>query len=238
MNTDLFHIYPTDGYVNGLRGNFPFGEVSSGGSTTTSNGSRKGQNVFPGAPNSTAFEPIDESKGDFARTYFYMCTRYYTEDNSWKTWDMSIKTDLNTWAKNMLLQWHHEDPVSSKEINRNNQVFLIQGNRNPFIDSPVYADCIWGTGDCSATNSFVTTSTPTSTHIYPNPATDFFIIENEELIPSATVLRIVNSNGQDIFKSTHIQNSEVVNCKNWPAGWYFIFMTDGKNYKSLRFQKN
>lgn len=145
MYTDIFHLYPTDGYVNGQRGNFPFGEVSNADWTST-NGSKKGSNSYPGY-SGTVFEPIDEYKGDFARTYFYMATRYYDQMYTWS----NVVTNgtqypaYEEWVVNLLFQWHANDPVSEKEINRNNVIFeKYQHNRNPFIDHPEYALSIWG----------------------------------------------------------------------------------------------
>ena len=74
MYSDLFHLYPTDGYVNGMRSNYPFGEVGSASYTST-NGSKRGSSNYPGY-SGTVFEPIDDYKGDFARSYFYMLTCY------------------------------------------------------------------------------------------------------------------------------------------------------------------
>ncbi len=147
MKSDLFHVYPTDGYVNGQRGNYPYGEVNSP-SWTSMNGSKRGSNSYPGY-SGVVFEPIDEYKGDLARTYFYMSVRYYTEDSSWDSNGMVDGADLLPWAASMLLEWHHSDPVSEKETDRNNAVYTIQNNRNPFIDHPEWADCIWG-NNCGA----------------------------------------------------------------------------------------
>jgi endonuclease I len=141
MNTDLYHLYPTDGYTNGQRGNYPFGETNNATWTST-NGSMKGPSSYPGYTG-TIFEPIDEYKGDFARTYFYMLTRYENKINNWNS-PMLQGDDFSEWAKNLLMEWHANDPVSEKEINRNNEVYDIQINRNPFIDHPEYADEIWG----------------------------------------------------------------------------------------------
>ena len=91
------------------------------------------------------FEPADEYKGDFARTYFYMATIY--QDMTWKyTYMVSSNTypTLNTWSINMLLRWHRQDPVSEKETRRNDAVYGVQNNRNPFIDHPELAEYIWG----------------------------------------------------------------------------------------------
>lgn len=141
MKTDLFQVYPTDGYVNGMRSNYPYGEVGTA-SSTSSNGSKLGNCVYPGYTG-TVFEPIDEYKGDFARTYFYMSTRYYTEDASWQSNGMVSGADLLPWAQNMLMEWSVNDPVSAKEIARNNAVYAIQGNRNPYIDHPEFAFLIF-----------------------------------------------------------------------------------------------
>jgi len=140
--SDLFHLYPTDGYVNSKRSNYPFGEVSNP-SWTSQNGSKLGQNTHPGFTG-TVFEPIDAYKGDFARTYFYMSTRYYTEDSGWGSNEMVDRSTLREGAASMLMEWHLADPVSEKELERNDAVHDIQGNRNPFIDHPEYAQQIWG----------------------------------------------------------------------------------------------
>lgn len=142
MYSDLFHLYPTDGYVNGRRSNYPFGEV---GLVTwvSENGSKVGVSDYPGI-GGTVFEPIDEYKGDFARTYFYMSVRYYNEDQGWYSNELVDGADIKPAGINMLLEWHYADPVSQKEIDRNNAVFDIQHNRNPFIDNPNYANLIYG----------------------------------------------------------------------------------------------
>jgi endonuclease I len=141
MLTDLFHIYPTDGFVNGKRSNYPYGEVNNA-SWTSLNGSKLGNCSFTGY-SGIVFEPIDEYKGDFARTYFYMMTRYMDEVASWNS-DMLSGNDLTSWAKEMLLEWDTADPVSQKEVDRNNAVYQIQNNRNPFIDHPEFTGQIWG----------------------------------------------------------------------------------------------
>ncbi|MFC2086421.1 endonuclease, partial [Bacteroidota bacterium] len=150
MYSDLFHLYPTDGYVNGQRSAYPFGEVSSP-TWTSQNGSMRGTSSYAGYTG-TVFEPIDEYKGDFARTYFYMATRYENVISGWENFSTDGDAVLDgttypcyeTWFVNMLLEWHTNDTVSQKEINRNDSVYTIQGNRNPYIDHPEYAGYVWG----------------------------------------------------------------------------------------------
>lgn len=143
MYTDLFHLYPTDKYVNNQRGNLPFGETN--GSTTFSNGSKLGTSSFSGY-SGTVFEPTNEYKGDFARTYFYMVTAYEDKVANWTSEHLAANSypAFNSWTIALLLKWTRQDPVSTKEINRNKAVYGIQGNRNPFIDYPELAEHIWG----------------------------------------------------------------------------------------------
>lgn len=149
MKSDAFHIYPTDGKVNGQRSNFPYGECANG-KTLSGPGSIKGlgklgTSTFPGY-SGTVFEPVDEYKGDFARSYFYMAARYNTRFKSFNS-PMLANNDYpcyKTWALNLLLKWHRQDPVSEKEITRNDAVYKHQRNRNPFIDHPELVEYIWG----------------------------------------------------------------------------------------------
>ena len=142
--TDLHHIFATDGFVNNQRSNYPFGEVKSGSTTWVSqNGSKLGPCKTAGY-SGRVFEPIDEYKGDFARAIMYMSVRYYSEDADWGNSDMTTKSVIKPWAIAMLLRWHEQDPVSQKEIDRNNVIYSdYQHNRNPFIDHPEYAPMIW-----------------------------------------------------------------------------------------------
>lgn len=145
MYSDAFHLYPTDGKVNGQRSNYPFGECGIGTSLGANALGRLGSSTFPGYTG-TVFEPDDEYKGDFARTYFYFATRYeniMTSING-ATFNKTTYPAFSTWSMNMFLKWHREDPVSQKEIDRNNAIYKWQKNRNPFIDHPELAEYIWG----------------------------------------------------------------------------------------------
>ncbi|WMS90982.1 endonuclease [Pseudoalteromonas sp. HL-AS1] len=150
MNSDVHHIYATDGYVNSKRSNFPFGEVASASFTST-NGSKLGSASSSLNYSGTVFEPIDEFKGDFARAYFYMATRYENVIGTWQTKTTSSNAVLNgssnqvfeSWVVAMLLNWHNSDPVSQMELDRNQAAFEFQGNRNPYIDHPEFVEMIW-----------------------------------------------------------------------------------------------
>ena len=151
MYTDLHHMYPTDKLVNNKRGNNPFGETN-GESYKSENGfSKLGRCTYPGYSD-IVFEPNDEYKGDFARTYFYMVTCYEEKLTDWynnymesqPTLSGTAYPGLSQWQLEMLMKWAANDPVSEKEINRNNAVYAIQQNRNPFIDYPELERFVWG----------------------------------------------------------------------------------------------
>lgn len=141
---DLHHLTPSDADANMAKSNYPLGEVDS---PLFDNGVTK---VGTGQANGRAtnlFEPADEYKGDFARMYLYFVTCY--QDYSWKSSALSMFAQnsyptLNAYGQSLLLKWHRQDPVSQKEIDRNNAVYSFQGNRNPFIDYPNMVEYIWG----------------------------------------------------------------------------------------------
>ncbi|MEO6406012.1 MAG: endonuclease [Ferruginibacter sp.] len=161
MYTDVHHLYPTDGYVNNVRNNFPYGEVTNP-TITSLNGSKLGTGNNFGYT-ATVFEPINEYKGDLARTSLYMATRYENEiiANNWSangtanalflsTTDepdaaMRKLQVYDTWYLKTVFKWLNQDPVSQKEIDRNNAIYYQSGqsNRNPFVDHPEYAFLVW-----------------------------------------------------------------------------------------------
>ena len=162
---DIFHLVPTDGKVNGVRSNYPFGEVSSADYNKHGNkrGSAKsititGGNTIAGntgatiSASGTVFEPRDEYKGDFARGYMGALLRWagekaFDSGEGAKTFTTNYSTGsfgLTKYGVALLMKWHRQDPVSQKEIDRNNGIQQTQGNRNPFIDYPYLAEYIWG----------------------------------------------------------------------------------------------
>ncbi len=168
MYSDLYHVYPVDGWVNSQRGNYPFGDCANGNSCGTGKLGTCTHSGYSG----TVFEVADEYKGDFARTYFYMVVRYMDRVGSWTSglgnvvFTNSSYKHLTPWAISQLLEWHRNDPVSTLESNRNEAVYGFQHNRNPFIDHPELAEYLWGNKTSTAwTGSASTTpviSSPTN----------------------------------------------------------------------------
>ncbi len=151
MVSDAHFIPPTDGKVNGMRSNYPHGNVATA-SWTSKNGGKLGSSAVSGY-SGTVFEPINEFKGDIARMYFYFATRYENTVAGYP-YDMFNGTSnqvFTTAFRDMLLAWHAADPVSAREVARNNAIYARQGNRNPFIDNPSYVNMIWGGGTADTT---------------------------------------------------------------------------------------
>ena len=178
---DIFHLVPTDGKVNGMRSNYAFGEVSS--ASYTYDGAKKGSaksitiiggNTIAGndgtsiSGSGTVFEPRDEYKGDFARGYMGALLKWagdqaFTSGDGSKIFTTNFSTGsfgLTKYGVALLMKWHRQDPVSQKEVDRNNGIQQTQGNRNPFIDYPYLAEYIWGekAGENVDLNKMITSS--------------------------------------------------------------------------------
>ncbi|SDH25567.1 endonuclease [Winogradskyella thalassocola] len=145
MQSDIHHVIPTDCRVNNYRGSYPFGNVGSV-NLTSENGSKRGTSAMAGY-SGIVFEPIDEFKGDIARALLYFATRYESTVDGYTSFDMFNGTEDQVffpWAIEVLLDWHNNvDPVDQRERERNKAAFNFQGNANPFVDHPEYADLIW-----------------------------------------------------------------------------------------------
>jgi endonuclease I len=144
MVCDAHHIFPTDGKVNGMRSNYPHGFVSDA-TYTSGNGSKLGSGDSAYGYTNTCFEPVDDYKGDVARAYFYFVTCYQDKIGgySYDAFSGNPYPSLAPWAIKTYLKWAYDDPVSQKEIDRNDAIFAIQANRNPYVDHPEAAARVW-----------------------------------------------------------------------------------------------
>ena len=223
MNTDLWIVYPTDAKVNSQRANNPYGKVSSP-AWTSQNGTKLGPQAYPGAPSGTAFEPIDSFKGDIARSYFYISTRYFADSAQFQTWDMAYNSRLKPWAIQMLLDWHRSDPVSKKEKDRNEAAYALQANRNPFIDDPRYAECIWA-GNCSGLTLDVPRLAGISIRVAPNPATSNVTIDWQTLAPDEVLaVDVLNIQGQILCHKAISTPGVSFSVAGWPKGLYQLLL--------------
>ncbi|MGF1556041.1 endonuclease [Paucihalobacter sp.] len=218
--SDAFNVIPTDKKVNAERGNLAYGQVASANYTSL-NGSKRGTSSLAG-PTGQVFEPADEFKGDIARGFFYLATRYQDEIGTWETNDTDGDSMLDgtsnkvfeQWALDMLYNWHLNDPVSQKEIDRNNAVFNHQSNRNPFIDNPQYVFEIWQ--NVLSVNQFEAAQL---IKIFPNPTKDneVTILVNEDIL--AEVYDIL---GKRVKMQSITVNQQKLNLSDLSKGVYLV----------------
>ncbi len=224
--TDLHHLIAGDSQVNqDVHNDIPYGFVDTTsviGDKDYTNKNKNGSSKHTSSQDkyNEVFEPQDDNKGDIARAIFYMAARY----NNYAGTDTITQFEPNLEVVNYisgsgaredssathpvgmgilrdLLAWNKLDPVSDYEIHRNDLIYRnYQGNRNPFIDFPEWADYIWGTVDIYGTN-YDSTITNAA-----NPATDSINDAGLSVTSSSITL---NPNQTKVVKATTIDNSGI-----------------------------
>lgn len=143
---DLHHLRPTINSYNSTRSSSAFGPIYGSGKYGSIPYVSGGECKYTG----NTFEPADAIKGDVARIIMYMYMHYSSEIGGKTDQYTGIMKIYFVMGPNesdsfkLLRKWNAEDPVDSYEMNRNEVAFKKQGNRNPFIDHPSWADKIWG----------------------------------------------------------------------------------------------
>lgn len=233
MYTDVHHIFPSDKLVNAQRGNQSFGEVAAP-QWTSLNGSLLGPNVAGSTYNGLVFEPHDAYKGDLARTWFYMLTRYMHRSPGWSSQNLippildgSSWPALEPWVLEMLLQWHEQDPVSQKERIRNHQIFLLQGNRNPYVDHPEWVVALFDQ------TTGLEQKAQTVFKVYPNPFKDGLYLQTDTTLPVR--VEVFNAMGQRILAREW--KGELLPAGDWPPGLYLMVLTRGTERQSIKLLK-
>jgi endonuclease I len=227
MYADAHFVIPSDKVVNAQRDDFPYGVVQTP-TYTSANGSKKGNNLNSGYSagySSTVFEPVDQYKGDIARLLFYFATRYEnlltsfystTTSTSKAMFNGTSNQSFSPTFLNILLTWNAQDPVSAKEIARNNAIYARQNNRNPFIDNNGYVTSIWG--NPLQTNTF---NVLADVSVYPNPSSENKInIETTSEVNSIVLVTINGQIMQQIENPTKIDNT--ITLDNLSKGFYFL----------------
>ncbi|HQV77565.1 MAG TPA: endonuclease [Chitinophagales bacterium] len=267
MYSDMHFIWPADGKTNNEKSNFPLGYVRPSASFTSYNGTKIGRSDaslnfgYTGAKSDTfsagvnkqynyVFEPIDAFKGDFARAYLYVATRYGASISSWKNLDTigskvisaNSYTGLEPWILQLCVKWHKQDPPSAFEQKRNDSVQTIQGNRNPYIDFPNWVEKIFGEDGISAScvNTPVLNHKTTSFNIYPNPVKDGFIHLdfNETILENARVEILDVLGRTQLTQEIKPTNSGItIDVKNLTNGIYLLNVIYKNANNTIRFVK-
>lgn len=237
MKNDAFHVWPTDGKVNGWRSNFAFGNVYNRNSASACNsgatnmpckslnGTTKGKYIYN--QSITVVEPIDEFKGDIARAILYFATRYEdklqnfystTRSNSKVIFDGSRNKAISDEFLSTLITWHVQDPVSQRELDINNLIYEYQGNRNPYIDHPEYVDQIWGLN--LGSNEFDYQDRP-DINVYTT-ATQSAIVEILNGSKKVEQILVYSLNGQLVQTSNNINHLNKMEVRFQNKGVYII----------------
>ncbi|SCX99946.1 Por secretion system C-terminal sorting domain-containing protein [Flavobacterium caeni] len=226
MYSDAHFVVPSDKHVNAVRGDLPFGKVNVA-NFTGSNGTKRGSNLNSGYSagyTGTVFEPIDEFKGDIARMLLYFATRYENVVSGY-SYVMFNGTSTQVFTnpfKNILLTWNAQDPVSAREIARNNAIFARQENRNPYIDNNAWVTAIWGSPPLQV-EAFEILSSAT---VYPNPTHDRTLhIESGIALDQVELIAV---SGQTIRSIDHPQAIDrTYTLTDLPSGFYFLRLISG-----------
>lgn len=237
--SDIHFLIPADKEVNSMRLNFPYGETDDV-ILESANGSKLGISNSP-EYDEKIFEPIDEYKGDLARMHLYVATRYEKFAAAWKSEASRGKAVLNgqgypffeEWYLRTLIKWHEADPVSQKEIDRNNAIFSIQRNRNPFIDHPEYVGLIWGNSEgtpCDMiTDIAEVLEEEVQIQVYPNPTSDVVQISSNRLLDR---IKVFDNAGNLVLQTA--AKSEI-DISHLNKGVYFIqFVSSKKQISNVR----
>ena len=230
--SDLHNLYPSDATANSAKSNYPLGIVGS--KPSFSNGVVKvGSSSYPGYPG-VVFEPANEYKGDFARDYMYMVTCYEDYSTNWRSTGTTSMLSNNTYpvfkpyAINLLMEWSRNDPVSEKEINRNNAVYKLQGNRNPYVDFPVLSEYVWGKHKDLAWNG--DNSDPEKENVfyvsYNSETHSVFVKTND---PESARFYIYNTSGVLLMHAASMNGESTIDVSGLEKGIYII-----KNYSGTR----
>lgn len=262
--TDMHHIFPADSKANNDKSNFPLGYVRPTAITTTYNGTKVGRSDaarnfgYIGAKdtliagnNSTfnkVFEPIDEFKGDFARAYLYIATRYDDRINNWKNLDSIGKhaisstsyTGLEPWILQLCVKWHKLDPPSALERKRNDSVYAIQGNRNPYIDFPSLVEKAFGkdgnsnciiSGVKQNINSF-------NFSVFPNPANNVLNIDIYKALSADASYEVIDILGRKLIEQKINSNNQfTIDVAKLAKGTYLLNIIDDGNNAIQKFIK-
>ncbi len=235
-NGDLHNLYPSNYEANEAKSNYPLGTTL--GATYDNGVVKVGNSTFSGYTG-IVFEPADEYKGDFARTYLYMVTCYEDYYRNWRSLGTASMLTNNTYPTltaygiNLLLKWHREDPVSQKELDRNEAVYGLQNNRNPFVDYPEFAEFIWGDlkGDTWYPNV-----TYTDFAVYPNPASTYIKVDVSMREGETVYYEIYAINGVRVALGT-LSSNNTIPLTDIHNGLYILNVFSGSQRMTTRIIK-
>ncbi|MFN8238173.1 MAG: endonuclease [Chitinophagales bacterium] len=233
--SDIHYIWPADNRINYYKSNFPIG-YNKNPYYTSKNGSSVGisdATMNYGYNSSNIFEPIDSFKGDFARAYLYVVTRYEDSLPGWigrstanNVLDGNKYPGLDPWILKLCVKWHKMDPPSAFERQRNDAIFALQGNRNPYIDYPNWVEKVFGTDGVSTScvNTAIVSHRTVDFSVFPNPANSELNIRLDGVLSDKVTLEVLDMVGKKIRTEQFPPNAQLhsIDISGLPNGVYFI----------------
>lgn len=242
MYSDMHVIWPADNRINYYKDNYPLGYVKHA-SYSSKNGTLVGTSDNTrnyGYLSSNVFEPIDSFKGDFARAYLYEVTRYQDSLPFWpgrstssEVLDGSKYPGLKSWILQLCVKWNKLDPPSAFEMQRNDAVYALQGNRNPYIDHPNWVEKVFGvdgiSGNCVSLG-IREHSADEFLNLYPNPANNQLSLA--WMHPAAHDegrFEVLDVLGKKWYREEwkEGQHDRVIDIHELPKGTYFVRFVSG-----------
>lgn len=236
MYSDMHFIWPSDAFVNTKKLDYPIGYVYTA-SYTSKNGNKIGSSNIAanyGYNASKLFEPIDSFKGDFARAYLYVITRYEDSLTSWVgrnniasgVLDGNKYPGFKPWMLQLCVKWNKLDPPSAFERKRNDSVYSLQGNRNPYIDYPNWVEKVFGTNGISSScvSTGIKDNKSLAYAVFPNPVHDALLnIRLNTGMDEEATIEIVDILGRTVITQIlHPASPSNIDISNLGKGMYFI----------------
>ncbi|MCR9183443.1 MAG: endonuclease [Flavobacteriaceae bacterium] len=214
---DAHSLRPADSQMNSARSNRPFEEGSGASSYITQSG-----NFFPG----------EEWRGDVARMMMYMYVRYPAQCAATSVGVGSTSYSTFGDMPDIFLEWNVQDPVSEFEIQRNDYVSSIQGNRNPFIDNPFLATQIWNGPAAEdrweVLNTVVVTAS--SMFVFPTITDNYIDIYN----PNEKYLFVSIYNAAGYLLEKRPFKNQKISLGEYASGVYFIGVEHQSNRETFK----
>jgi len=229
MISDIHHLYPSFQDWNTERGNNRFADIPDGSTTkwmykNTSRSSIPPSNINAySESNGTVFEPRESHKGNVARSLFYFYTMYQNSGS-----EITDVANVST-----LLAWHILDPVDAKEILRNQEAALYQGNENPYISMPELVDRAWGSGCIIGTKDFVHSPKNEIVNCQIIPSSQTIRLTLKSDLKKESTLNVYDLMGRNISSGSLVSlggnaYEVMVNVGDWNSSVYVFHINNGE----------
>ncbi len=227
---DYFNLLLTRSTPNQVRSNNPLGIVIN---TTSTYGESKygvdnlGENVF---------EPKANRKGDAARALFYEMVCYDGLEGGWGLDE--LLSEAGEQDQNVLKLWHQQDPPDRWERTKNDYIFSLQQNRNPFIDHPEWVQCI--NFDSLMETNLCSQLSVNDQHqllepkLYPNPVYSEFTVDLPWFNNSIDIV-ITDLCGREVVKTKSESSTTTITTQHLSKGNYLLQLNTGNRVVRTRF---